>query len=217
MKKFFAAVLVFAMAVPASFAADVATSRDKTRKGAIIGGLAGAVLGGVIGNNRGSGDQKKGALIGAVAGVAIGAGVGAYMDKQERELRQIEGVDVYRTDEDELNVVVKNEVLFNFDSSALRSASRDSLSEMAGVFEKYDKTTISVEGHTDSTGSAAYNRGLAQRRAGSVANYLERLGVDGYRVDTVAFGESQPRASNSTSSGRQLNRRVEIKIKANQA
>lgn len=217
MKKLFAAVLVFAMAVPASFAGDVATTRDKTRKGAIIGGLAGAVLGGVIGNNRGSGDQKKGAIVGAVAGAAIGAGVGAYMDKQERELRQIEGVDVYRTDEGELNVVVKNEVLFDFNSAGLRSASRDSLSEMAKVFEKYDKTTIAVEGHTDSIGSAAYNRGLAQRRASSVARYLEQLGVDGYRVDTVAFGESQPRASNSTSSGRQLNRRVEIKIKANEA
>lgn len=217
MKKFFAAVLVFAMSVPASFAGDVATSRDKTRKGAIIGGLAGAVLGGVIGNNRGSGDQKKGAIVGAVAGAAIGAGIGAYMDKQERELRQIEGVDVYRTDEDELNVVVRNEVLFDFDSAALRSSSRDSLSEMANVFDKYDRTTISIEGHTDSTGSAAYNRGLSQRRANAVSRYLRNMGVDGSRLDTVAWGESQPRSSNSTASGRQQNRRVEIKIKADQA
>lgn len=69
--------------------------------------------------------------------------------------------------------MVKNEVLFDFNSAGLRPASRDSLSEMAKVFEKYDKTTIAVEGHTDSIGSAAYNRGLAQRRASSVASYLE--------------------------------------------
>jgi outer membrane protein OmpA-like peptidoglycan-associated protein len=198
----------------ATYAGDPAR-RDQTRKGAVIGAVAGGVLGAVVGNNRGSGDAKKGAIIGAVAGTAIGAGIGAYMDKQERELRQIEGVDVYRTAEDELNVVVRNEVLFDFNSAALRSASRSSLQEMADVFEKYGDTTIAVEGHTDSVGSEAYNQRLSQRRANSVAGYLERLGVDGGRLDTIAYGESDPRASNSTASGRQQNRRVELKIRAN--
>ena len=214
MKRVLAAILILTFALP-TFADP--NTRDKTKRGAIIGGVAGAILGGVVGNNTGSGDQKKGAIIGAVAGTAIGAGIGAYMDKQERELRQIEGIDVYRTDEDELNVVVKNDVLFDYDSSALRSASRSTLSEMSDVFEKYSQTTISVEGHADSTGSAGYNQGLSERRASSVARYLRSLGVDSYRLDTVGFGESRPRASNNTASGRQQNRRVEIKIRANQA
>jgi outer membrane protein OmpA-like peptidoglycan-associated protein len=216
MKKLFAIMLVATLAAPAAFA-DRHDRRDKTRKGAVIGAVAGGVVGAVIGNNRGSGNAKKGAAIGAVAGTAIGAGIGAYMDKQERELRQIEGVDVYRTGEDELNVVVRNEVLFDFDSASLRSASRDSLREMASVFDRYDRTTIVVEGHTDSTGSDAYNYRLSQRRADSVSGYLRSMGVDGYRLRTEAFGESQPRASNATASGRQLNRRVEIKIKADRA
>jgi outer membrane protein OmpA-like peptidoglycan-associated protein len=212
MKRFFAVLLIFAFAMP-TFANP--NTRDKTRKGALIGGVAGAVLGGVVGNNRGSGDQKKGAIVGAVAGTAIGAGIGAYMDKQERELRQIEGIDVYRTDEDELNVVVRNEVLFDFDSSALRSSSRTTLREMGGVFERYPQTVIAIEGHTDSTGTDAYNQRLSERRAGSVASYLRSLGVSGGRLDTIGYGESRPRASNATAAGRQQNRRVEIKIRAN--
>lgn len=217
MKKLTAAMVVMAMAAFAacSTATDTATSRDKTRKGAAIGAIAGGVLGAVVGNNRGSGDAKKGAIIGTVAGTAIGAGIGAYMDKQERELRQIEGVEVYRTAEDELNVIVRNEVLFDYDSSALRSASRSSLEEMADVFRSYPDTTIGVEGHTDSVGSDSYNYGLSQRRASSVAGYLEALGVESYRLDRIALGESQPRASNETAEGRQLNRRVELQIRAN--
>lgn len=214
MKKFTAMLLVMLFALP-TWAADPATTRDKTRKGAAIGAVAGGVLGAVIGNNRGSGDAKKGAIVGAVAGTAIGAGIGAYMDKQERELRRIEGVEVYRTDEDELNVVVKNEVLFDFNSASLRGASKDALQEMAEVFEKYNRTTISVEGHTDSVGSASYNRSLSARRANSVASYLARLGVDDSRLETEAYGESRPRASNGTARGRQLNRRVEIHVRAN--
>ncbi|HVR43679.1 MAG TPA: OmpA family protein [Thermoanaerobaculia bacterium] len=217
MKKYTALVMVVAMSLfsVASWAADPATTRDKTRKGAAIGAVAGGILGAVIGNNRGSGDARKGAIIGAVAGTAVGAGIGAYMDKQERELRQIEGVDVYRTAEDELNVVVRNEVLFDYDSASLRQLSRSSLAEMADVFQRYGDTSISVEGHADSTGSDAYNTRLSQRRADSVADYLGMLGLSRARLDTVAWGESQPRASNATAEGRQSNRRVELKVRAN--
>lgn len=216
MKRYLSLFLMFLMTFSGTlFAQDVATKRDKTKRGAIIGAVAGGVLGAVVGNNRGSGNAKRGAAIGAVAGTAIGAGIGAYMDKQERELRQIEGVDVYRTDEDELNVVVNNEILFDYNSAALRSSSKSTIREMAEVFDKYGDTTIQVEGHTDSRGSESYNRALSARRASSVASYLRNLGVDGYRVETEAYGESQPRASNSTASGRQQNRRVEIHVRAN--
>jgi outer membrane protein OmpA-like peptidoglycan-associated protein len=139
------------------------------------------------------------------------------MDKQERELRQIDGIDVTRTDEDELRVTVRNEILFDFDSAALRSSSRDELREMADVFNRYDDTTIVVAGHTDSTGSAAYNQRLSQRRASSVSNYLEDLGVRGSRLDAYGYGESKPKASNGSASGRQRNRRVELYVRADNA
>ena len=76
-------------------------------------------------------------------------------------------------------------------------------------------TSIVVAGHTDSTGAASYNQRLSNRRAGSVSNYLEDLGVSGSRLDAAGYGESRPKATNSTSSGRQRNRRVELYVKAN--
>lgn len=216
MKKLIATMLIAMLAVPAAFA-DTATERDKTRKGAAIGAVAGAIAGAIIHNNRGSGNSKRGAVIGGVVGGAAGAIVGAMMDKQERELRQIEGIDVARTDEDELRVTVRNEILFDFDSASLRSSSRDELREMADVFNRYNDTNIVVQGHTDSTGSNAYNQRLSNRRADSVAGYLEDLGVRGSRIDAIGYGESNPKASNSSASGRQQNRRVEIYVRANQA
>ena len=190
---------------------------QKAKRGAVLGGVIGAIAGGVISNNREGHSGKRGAIVGAVAGTAAGAIVGAMMDKQERELRQIDGVNVTRTSEDELKVTVRNEVLFDFNSAGLRSGSRDSLREMAGVFEKYPGTRISIQGHTDSVGSAPYNERLSERRAASVERYLEDIGVSSSRVQAVGYGESQPRASNSTARGRQQNRRVEIHIRANQA
>ncbi|HEY0157646.1 MAG TPA: OmpA family protein [Thermoanaerobaculia bacterium] len=214
MKQFLASMLIALMATTA-FAGDVATSRDKTRKGAVIGGVAGAIAGAIIHNNRGSGNAKRGVVVGGVVGTAAGAIVGAMMDRQERELRQIEGIDVTRTDEDELKVTVRNEILFDFNSASLRSSSRDELRDMADVFEKYGNTTIVVAGHTDSVGSTSYNDRLSDRRADAVAGYLEDLGVRGSRIDAVGHGESRPKASNSTASGRQQNRRVELYVRAN--
>ena len=215
MKKFTAALLIAFMSTTAF--ADVATSRDKTVKGAAIGGVAGAIAGAIIHNNRGSGNAKRGAVIGGAVGAATGAIVGAMMDKQERELRQIDGIDVARTGEDELKVTVRNEILFDFNSASLRSSSRDELREMADVFNKYNDTTIVVAGHTDSVGSESYNQRLSDRRASSVTGYLEDLGVRGSRIDAVGYGESRPKASNSSAGGRQQNRRVEIFVRANNA
>ncbi|HEY0141434.1 MAG TPA: OmpA family protein [Thermoanaerobaculia bacterium] len=217
MKHFISFTLIFALVATTAFAADPATTRDKTKKGAVIGGVAGAIAGAIIHNNRGSGNAKRGAVIGGAVGAATGAIVGAMMDKQERELRQIEGIDVTRTDDDELRVTMRNEILFDYNSASLRSSSRDELREMAQVFNRYNDTTIVVQGHTDSTGSDAYNQRLSERRANSVTGYLEDAGVRGSRIDAVGYGESRPRASNGSASGRQQNRRVEIFVRANNA
>ena len=184
----------------------------RTKQGAAVGAATGAAAGAVIGNQ--SDNKEKGAVIGAVVGAGVGAVIGRRMDKQQAELEQIRGVEVDRTAEDELKVVVRNEVLFDVDSSSLRSVSRDTLSEMADVFARYPDTNILVEGHADSTGAATYNQGLSERRAVSVRNYLMSNGVSSNRITAVGYGEQAPRATNSTPEGRQLNRRVEIKIKA---
>jgi outer membrane protein OmpA-like peptidoglycan-associated protein len=215
MKQLLAVVLISLLAAMPVFAQ--VDDHAKAKKGAVIGGTLGALAGAVISNNRKGHSPKRGAIVGGVAGVAAGAIVGAMMDKQERELRQIQGVDVSRVSDDELKVSVKNDVLFDTGSASLRSASKSALREMADVFDKYADTTISVEGHTDSVGSASYNQRLSNRRADSVASYLGQLGVRDSRIRSVGYGESSPRASNSTASGRQLNRRVEIHVRANAA
>ncbi len=216
MKRLISATLtVLLLAIPAF--AQTVDDHAKAKKGAIIGAIAGALAGGVISNNRNGHSGKRGAIVGTLAGTAAGAIVGAMMDKQERQLRAINGVDVTRTADNELKVTVRNDVLFDYNSAGLRPASRESLREMANVFEQYPHTTIAVLGFTDSTGSASYNERLSERRAGSVASYIENLGVRGSRIDTIGYGESYPKASNNTPTGRQLNRRVEIRIRANQA
>ena len=215
MKKQIASLLTVLLVAGTAFAQ--VDDHEKAKKGAAIGGIAGAIAGSIISNNRNGHSGKRGAVVGGLAGTAAGAIVGAMMDKQERQLRQIPGVAVTRTSDNELNVTVRNDVLFDYDSASLRAASRAALRDMANVFEQYPNTTIAVQGYTDSTGSAVYNERLSERRADSVANYIEDLGVRGSRIDTVGFGESRPRATNNTPNGRQLNRRVEIHIRANQA
>ena len=216
MKQVTATILALLLAAPL-FAQTTTDDHQKAKSGAAIGAAAGAIVGAVLGNNRGHHSAKRGAVVGTIAGGAAGAIVGAMMDKQERELRQIQGVNVERTAGNELRVTVRNDVLFDFNSSALRAASRESLREMASVFDKYPNTTIRVEGFTDSIGSASYNERLSERRADSVASYIEGLGLSGSRVRAIGYGESRPRATNHTASGRQLNRRVEIHVIANQA
>lgn len=188
----------------------------KTQTGAAVGAATGAAAGAVIGKQ--SGDPRTGAVVGGVVGGAIGAAIGRRMDQQERELRQIEGVEVSRPSEGEIEVRLTSDILFDFDSAALRPASRTTLRELAQTFARYsDINFLSVEGHTDSTGAYQYNMDLSQRRANSVRSFLVGQGVPRARIVARGFGESQPKESNATPEGRQLNRRVEIHIRAEEA
>ena len=94
---------------------------------------------------------------------------------------------------------------FAFDSSDLTDAAQAYLSSIAASLAG---KSLTAHGHTDSVGTDAYNMGLSERRAQSVADFLGTQGVSG--VNTVGHGESDPVASNDTAEGRALNRRVEI-------
>ena len=200
------------------FALACATSPDdpnaKAKRGAGVGAAAGAVVGAVIGNQ--SGNNRTGAVVGAAAGAAIGAAIGHRMDQQQKELQQIPGVEVTRPAENEIAVQLTNDILFDFNSTALRSESRATLRDLAANFARYPDETISVEGHTDNVGSPEYNQKLSEQRAYSVKDYLVNQGVQSSRVSAIGFGESHPKATNDTPEGRQLNRRVEIHIRATQ-
>jgi len=184
----------------------------RTKQGAAVGAAAGAAAGAAIGNQ--SDNPRTGAVVGGVVGGVIGAAVGRRMDRQQAELEQIEGIEVERPSEDTLNVNLRNDILFDFDSSALRASSRDTLQEFASVLARYPDQSVSVAGHTDSVGTDAYNQNLSEQRAAAVKNYLVSQGVPSSRVQAFGYGESRPVASNTTAEGRQLNRRVQVYIKA---
>ncbi len=191
------------------------TGERQTRKavwGSVIGGAAGAAAGAVTG--RDSESRRKRALIGAGVGALAGGAVGVYMDRQEAALRQRlanTGVGVVR-EGDRLILKMPSNITFQTNSSDINSGFYDTLNSVTQVLKEYNKTLINVEGHTDSTGSDAYNQTLSQQRAASVGQYLISQGVDPTRVAAQGFGESRPVASNDDPSGRQQNRRVELEL-----
>jgi outer membrane protein OmpA-like peptidoglycan-associated protein len=215
-RRFFMKKMMGTMALATLMVSTACLSPDdphrRTKQGAAVGAAAGAAAGAAVGSR--SDNPRTGAVVGGVVGGAVGAAIGRRMDQQQQELQQIEGIEVTRTAEDELSVVLRNEVLFDFDSAALRPASRRTLEDMSQVFRRYDDTMIVVDGHTDSVGAAAYNQTLSERRARSVSDYLVNQGVARNRITARGFGQTQPRASNATPEGRQLNRRVELSIRA---
>ena len=192
---------------------DPYTREEKTSqatKGALIGAGIGAVVGLISGDD--AVERRQRALIGAGVGALAGGAVGAYQDRQEAALRaELEGTGVSVTRiGDNITLNMPGNVTFATDSSDLSPAFFDVLNSVGKVLDEFDKTVVEVAGHTDSTGSDAYNQGLSERRAASVANYLRGQGVMGERLITLGMGESRPIADNGTAEGRQANRRVEI-------
>src|SRR6185369_5003320 len=209
-RKFSVVLLAVAFVTACASSQDDPNRRAKT--GAGVGAAAGAVGGAVVGNQ--GGNNRTGAVVGAAAGAAIGAAIGHRMDKQQQELQQIPGVEVSRPSEGQIDVRLTSDILFDYNSSDLRPESRATLSDLAGNFRRYADEIIDVEGHTDSTGTPDYNQKLSERRADSVKGFLIDQGVTSNRINAIGYGETRPKASNDTPEGRQLNRRVEIHIRA---
>lgn len=110
------------------------------------------------------------------------------------------------------SLTVRLEVLFDFDSTNIKSGEQADLDRVVEFFSTTVPTARGVvEGHTDSTGPEAYNLALSQRRADAVKKYLTDRGVDDSRIESVGYGESQPEASNATAEGRAQNRRVVLR------
>ncbi|HXH54059.1 MAG TPA: OmpA family protein [Sphingomicrobium sp.] len=179
--------------------------------GAVLGGLGGYVLGDVIGGRNDRAERIIGAGIGAVAGGAIGA----YMDRQEAELRRQTagtGVDVIRHGDD-LLLRMPSGITFDFDRSDIKPQFQATLDEVASTLRTYNQTYIDVLGHTDTTGTHEYNQRLSERRAQAVASYLTARGVNPARVAMRGYGETQPiYLPDDTEAKRAANRRVEIKV-----
>jgi outer membrane protein OmpA-like peptidoglycan-associated protein len=205
--------VIASLGVTSACVTDPVTGEQRISKAA-IGGLGGAFGGYLLGDIVGGRRDRTEKIVGAGIGALAGAGIGAYMDRQERELRERTagtGVEVVRRG-DELVLDMPSGITFDFDSSTVRPEFRSTLDQVADTLRRYEQTYVDVYGHTDSVGSDAYNQTLSERRAGAVASYLTTRGVQSARLATRGFGESEPIASNETEEGRAQNRRVEIKL-----
>ena len=188
-------------------------SLNKSETGAIIGATAGAVIGGVIGKTTAD-KTTTGVVIGAAIGGIAGGIIGAQMDKQAEELEaSIEGAEIERVGEGIL-LTFDSAILFAVEKSELSDASKESLANLAKSLEEYPNTNILIGGHTDASGSDAYNQSLSERRAMAAAEFLAANGVKTNRLQIVGYGEANPVADNTMAAGRAQNRRVEITITA---
>lgn len=210
-----ALVAMLALSVAGCYTYDPYTGEKKvsdTTKGAGIGAAAGAVVGLLTGGDAAA--HRKNALIAAGVGALAGGAIGNYMDRQEANLRHDlagTGVSVTRIG-DNITLNMPGNITFKSNSAELDPSFFKVLNSVNVVVKKYNKTVVEVAGHTDNTGAADYNQKLSERRADSVAQYLESQGLANNRVVTVGAGESRPIADNATPEGRQANRRVELTL-----
>ncbi|HEY6104484.1 MAG TPA: OmpA family protein [Anaeromyxobacteraceae bacterium] len=185
-----------------AFSAACATAGKRTAIGAGAGAAAGAGVGALVGG-------KKGALIGLGVGALAGGSVGLYLDHQRKELERV--AEVKKT-QNGLLVQMKNDILFDTGSDALKAEGIVELNKMADILAKYSDDRVRIEGYTDSTGDAKHNQALSERRAVAVKTVLVSRGVQEAQITTQGFGEAKPVASNASTEGRAKNRRVELHI-----
>lgn len=202
-------IVALTACVPADpYGAQPASNGPRAQSGALIGAMAGGLLG-----SQSSDDRLAKTVVGAGIGAVLGGAIGATLDAQAAELRGINGQFNVTNMGDYLVVNMPQDVLFSVDSASLRPDLTRDIRAVAQNLLRYPNSQIQIIGHTDSTGSAAYNQDLSQRRAVSVANILRESGVPNGRIAAFGRGMDQPIASNSTPEGRAQNRRVEIIIR----
>ena len=219
-----ASILIILFIIPLASCAGSLNQQKGSTIGTAVGAGVGAILGQAIG--RDTGGTLLGAGIGAILGGIAGNQAGVYMDRQEQDLREAlaasDAANVRRVKEavaaseargdqkvnDVLVATFKSEVLFDFNSATLKPGAYGEIARVAGVLKKYPQTTIMVEGHADTRGNEIYNQELSKKRADAVRDALIQQGVDGSRIESVGYGETQPISSDNA-----LNRRVTIVIK----
>ena len=178
--------------------------------GPSVGMLGAYLVGDVVGGR----NSRRTKVVRAKIAPLAGAEIGAYMSRQEADLRRQTvgtGVEVIRSGAD---VVLRMpaSITFPVGSYAIQPQFQSTLREVAQTLRIENQTLVDVLGHTDASGSDASNQALSVSRAQAVANYLKSRGVIAARVGVKGYGETAPIASNDTEEGRAMNRRIEIRV-----
>lgn len=209
-------------------------SLSTREKGAGIGALGGAAAGGIVG--AAVGRPGVGAAVGGALGLGTGALIGDQLQGQEiKQADQQKAIDQQRAE------IAKNQALidelkkrniearetsrgvtvnlpnvnFQFDSADLTPDGRDRVNQIASILQREaPNRKVTVEGHAsrESAAQESYNQRLSERRASTVAQSLERSGINGGRISSQGLGTRSPIASNDSEEGRRQNRRVEVII-----
>lgn len=203
---------------------------DKSAAGLLLGGGWGAGAGAVIGNQVATSGEgiPVGAGFGAAAGLLHGIGYDLEEGNQLRLHRQLASLNVQATANqrylEKLQGTLDNtmgrdpvggvyQVFFDEDQTNLRYGAMSNLEALAESIKATSfMRTVHVSGHTDDTGNTKYNESLADARAKNVAAYLASRGIPVVQVESKGYGASKPIATNATSAGRQMNRRVDVYI-----
>lgn len=199
-----------ALTVALSGCANMSETERGTAQGAGIGAGIGAVLGGVTGGKNNIGG---GAAIGGILGAVAGNVWSSRMEKQKQQMQQATqgtGVQVTQTADNRLKLDIPSDISFATGRSDINSSFRPILDRFASGLQENPSTTVTIIGHTDSTGSDAVNNPLSFDRASRTRDYLAGRGVAPQRIYVDGRGSHEPIASNATVDGRSRNRRVEI-------
>ena len=216
MKKFVITLSAITLAMGGlSGCANMTETQRDTGIGAGIGAIAGAAIGRATAGGNKSKSTATGAAVGAALGAASGYLWSQNMQKQKAEMEQATagtGIGVSQTADNQLKVDIPSDVSFDVGRYDIKPNMRPVLDRLATTLNQHPVTTVTIIGHTDSTGSDAVNDPLSINRAASTRDYLVMRGVSSQRIGIDGRGSRQPVADNSTASGRAMNRRVEIFI-----
>src|SRR5687767_9066470 len=200
---------ILALAAASVGSAGCQSMTDRQRHTA-VGAGAGAATGAVVGKATG-GNAATGAVVGGAIGAVAGNLWSKRMDDKRAEMNratQGTGIQVSRTNDNQLRVAVPSDFSFDTGSAAIKPQMRPVLDQFAQGLSPNQR--ITVVGHSDNVGADVVNNRLSLERAAAVREYLRAHGVDTSRVMVNGRGEAEPIASNDTPTGRAENRRVEI-------
>jgi outer membrane protein OmpA-like peptidoglycan-associated protein len=207
-KKTIATSLLAALALGGC--ANLSETQKGTAQGAAIGVGAGAVLGALVGGG-------KGAAIGAAVGAGVGSLAGnTWSKKMQAQKQEMEaatagtGVAVTQTADNRLKLDIPSDISFEIGRADINPNFRAVLDSFAASLASNPTTSITIVGHTDSSGSDAINQPLSLNRAAAVRDYLSNRSVASSRINVEGRGSREPLVTNNTSANKAKNRRVEI-------
>lgn len=208
-------VIVTALSLVVQGCANMSETQKGTATGAGIGAVTGAVIGRATSGSHTGRDTSRGAAIGAAAGAGIGYLWSKKMEEQKRQMEQATqgtGVKVSQTDDNRLKLDIPSDISFDSGKANIKSNFRPILDKFASSLQNHQTTTVTIIGHTDSTGGDKINNPLSVNRASNARDYLVSKGISSSRFNIEGRGSREPIADNGTPAGRAKNRRVEIYV-----